>query len=150
MSLVEELRKTLFGARAIAGQLGFRPHTVAIIQTSWSGAHTGEGSSTESVIPITEGGGQPPKVRSLKDDEVAVGQLPQGTLEIGPVTPSFPGGGTDLSYLTGANLDRGDERFVLITGPSAPNGSRYRVVSVNTDKALRYMIRAVPVQQGGT
>jgi hypothetical protein len=150
MSLADSLKPTQFAARSIAGRLGFRPHSVALVAVSTSGTHTGDGSRTEIETEIVESGGQPCRVRWLKDDEVALGQLPMGTVEVGPITPSHTGGGTDLDLLTGADLSDGQVRLLRITGPNHPNGADYTIKSVSADKALRYMVTAVPVgSQGG-
>jgi hypothetical protein len=86
-----------------------------------------------------------PKIRWLKEDEIAVGGLLAGSVEIGPITPLHQGGGTDLTALQGADLNTGDVRMLRITGPKHPTGADYRVTSLQADKALRYMIRAEPV-----
>ncbi len=144
MSLVNELRKTLFAARSIAGRLGFRVHTVALVKRYAIGQHTGD-IDMSSLLPITEQDGYPPKTVWLDDETLALANLGAGSVDVGPITPSFPGGGTDLSKLTGANLDTGDTLHLLITGPNHPEGALYRIKEVRADKALNYRIRAVPV-----
>ena len=145
MALVDELRKTLYSARAISGQLGFRTHTVAIVNVGLQGTHTGDGARAEWVTPITEAGGQPPKVRWLKDDERALGNMPAGTIAVGPITPAFTGGGTDLALLKGRDLTQGEVRTLRVTGPVHPDGYDYTIVAIKADKALNYVITAVPV-----
>lgn len=145
MSLADTLKPLLYNARAFAGQLGFRPHSVAIVTGAWSGSHTGDGTETETSVAITEAGGQPPKTHWLSDEQLAVGALPRGTVEIGPITPSFAGGGTDLASIAGTALARGETIHVRITGPNHPSGALYRLINVNADKALNYMMRAQPV-----
>jgi hypothetical protein len=144
-SLVPSLRKTLYSARSIAGQLGFRIHTVSVVIARTGGPRTGDGGRWERVTPITEAGGQPPKVRWLKDEEKALGSLPDGTVEIGPITPEFTGGGTEANVITGDNIEEGAVMLVRITGPQHPEGADYRVTARTLDRALRYMLRAVPV-----
>ncbi len=84
-------------------------------------------------------------MRWLKDDEIALGQLPKGSATVGPITPSFSGGGTDLDLLNGTDLNVGQVRLLRITGPNHPNGADYTIKGVSADRALRYMITAVPV-----
>lgn len=146
MTLADDLMATVLAGRGIAGELGFRPHTVAIVSESYLG-HTGEDPANTDETPIVEGGGQPPKVRWLKDDEIALGNLAGGTIEVGPITPAFAGGGTDLSVLAGS-LERGAIRYVRITGPKHPDGASYRITEIRAERALRYIIRAVPVANG--
>lgn len=145
MTLAAELLPDVYEARAIAGELGFRPHTVAIVVVSTPGLHTGDGTRTEVVTPITEANGQPPRVRWLKDEDLALGQLPLGTVEVGPITPAFAGGGTETDLLTGADLSVGEVRLLRITGPNHPNGADYTIRSVTADRPLRRVITAVPV-----
>jgi hypothetical protein len=145
--LAEKLRPTVYKGRAIAGKLGFRPYTVQLVTASWTGTHTGDGQRYDTFTPITEAESQPPKVRWLKDDEIAVGNIPSGTVEIGPITPAFAGGGTDLALLA-EELTRGSTRYVVITGPKHPSGARYRLTRIDAQRALRYMLRAEPVRPG--
>ncbi len=147
MTLAERLKRTVYKGRGIAGTLGFRAHTVAIVSESYSGQHTGESSANIDETPLVEGAGQPPKVRWLKDDEIALGNLAGGTIEVGPITPEFAGGGTDLDLLMG-QLERGATRYVRITGPKHTDGALYRIAEIRAERALRYIIRAVPVANG--
>lgn len=141
MTLRDDLLETVYDGRAIAGELGFRPHTAAIVVVSSSGAHTGDGSRTEIETSITEANSQSPRIRWLKDDECALGLLPMGSVTVGPITPEY----TSLSLLNGANMNPGDVRLLRITGPNHPNGGDYTIKSISADRALRYMITAIPV-----
>lgn len=151
MGLVNNLRKTLYRGRAIASKLDreFRAHSFSIITTSEQGTHTGDVPSLDRVQRITEAGGHNPKIRWLSDEEIAVGGYPgKGIAEVGPITPKFPGGGTDLSILTGADLQRRDTLQGEIKGPRHPNGQRYRIIEVKAEKAFQYMIRVASLDQG--
>jgi hypothetical protein len=141
LTLATDLLETVYEGRAIAGELGFRPHSAAIVIVSSSGFHTGDGSRTEIETAITEADGQSPRIRWMKDDEVALGLLPKGSVEVGPITPEY----TSLSLLNGADMNDGDVRLLRITGPNHPTGADYAIKGVSADRALRYMITAVPV-----
>lgn len=144
----DRYRAIAYRARAIAGeQHGLRPHTASIIQTIWSGAHTGDGSRSETETAIVEAGGQPPKIRWLNDEALALGNLAKGSVQVGPITPLFSGGGTDLVAIQGTALLAGDTLHVRITGPKHPTGALYRITKVDEDRALRYMITAEPVSE---
>lgn len=145
MTLRDDLLPTLWSVRSIPGQLGIRPHTVEVVKAVWRGAHTGDGQVYETVTAITESGGFPPKVRQLSSEELAVGALPAGTIEIGPITPDFPGGGTSLTTLGGSDLFDGNTFQLRITGPMHPDGAIYRVTKSSADRALHYTIQAQPV-----
>jgi hypothetical protein len=147
MTLADDLLPTVLAGRAIAGTLGFRPYRVYIVAESYTGPHTGESLANIDETEIVEGSSQPPKVRWLKDEEIAVGNLAGGTIEVGPITPEFAGGGTSLELLAG-ELDRGATRHVRIVGPKHPDGARYRITEIRAERALRYTIRAVPVANG--
>lgn len=144
MTFASSLYPMLARVRAIPGQLGLRPHTVSVVSRSWSGGQTGEGDETVVNVPIVEADGRPPKVRWLSNEEIALGGLPSGSVQIGPITPSFSDGGTNLSDLDGSDLETSDTRQLRITGPQHPNGALYRVKALNADSALHYTIVAVP------
>ncbi len=149
MSLVTELRKTLYAARSIAGRLGFRVHTVALIQHYSMGEHTGDVDLSKT-IPLTEQDGYAPKTVWLNDEQLALSGLGRGTVDIGPITPEFPGGGTSLGSLDARDLATGDTLHVLITGPNHPEGAVYKVVDIKADKALNYRMRATPVSSNNS
>lgn len=141
MTLRDELLPIVYDARGIAGELGFRTHTAAIVVASTSGTHTGDGSRTETVTALVEGNSQPPRIKWLKDDEVALGQLPKGSVTVGPITPTY----TSLDLLNGTDMNDGEVRLLRITGPNHPDGADYTIHGVSADRALRYMITAYPV-----
>lgn len=145
MTLAEDMLSVVYEGRSLAGEEGFRVHSVALVEVLNSGSHPGTASGESVVTAITEANSQPPKVRWLKDEEVAVGALGPGTIEVGPITPLFDGGGTDLTKLQGADLATNDQLYLLITGPKHPTGAYYRITDLQCERALRYMIRAAPV-----
>jgi hypothetical protein len=144
MTLADDVIEDVYEGRSIAGEEGFRVHTVAIVVVTTPGPHTGDGVRVENVTPIVEANGQPPRVRWLKDDEIALGQLPLGSVEVGPITPLFAGGGTDTDLLNGANLSPGQVRLLRITGPNHPEGADYTIVGVKAERPLRRVITAKP------
>lgn len=139
MSFAEDIRATLTSIRAIPGQYGLRPHSVTIVRVSFSGDHTGDGAVYDNETPITEGDGQPPKVRWLNQEELALGSLPNGSCTIGPITPVV---GLDLSLLS--NVLTGGTVALRIVGPQHPNGALYRITQVNADRGLHYTLVAKP------
>jgi hypothetical protein len=145
MTLADDLKPIVYSARAIAGNLGFRVHSVAMVYAETDGEHTGDGARSETVTSLLEAEGQSPRVRWLNDEEIALGQLAMGAIEVGPITPLHNGNGTDIDLLTGADMTDGQVRLLRITGPNHPSGADYRITSVSADRPLRYMIRAVPV-----
>jgi hypothetical protein len=145
MAFAQRLLKTLDRIRAIPGRMGLHVYSVQVLVGAWSGAHTGDGTETQSITLLTNTG-QNPRVRWMNDEEIAVGQLHQGTAEIGPFTPPFLGGGVDARSF-GALLNRGETIHVVITGPSHPTGAKYRVLHAHQESALGYKVKAEPVTE---
>lgn len=123
-------------ARGIPGLIGLRPYSVAIVTDNWGDDHVGEnGSSFQSNrVPITEQGGQPPKVEFDDEDD-----LTKGICTIGPITPPYSGGGIALATLQRRVLS-GQEAYVFLTGPKYPSGARFAVREVRTAKALHWTL----------
>lgn len=144
-TLAERLKRPIFKVKGLVGKLGFRPHTVTLLQGYRASLRTrGEVVRT----PIVEGDNQPPKVRWLKDEEIAVGGLAAGTVEIGPITPLFAAGGTDIRELQGKGLTPGDDILIWLEGPMVPHGAAFEITSILAHKALRIMLQCKPVEQG--
>jgi hypothetical protein len=123
---------------------------VAIIVGAWSGSYVGRGDKTETLVAITERGGQPPKVRFLNEEALALSgsvgdQLRQGACTVGPITPDYTGGGTALSELIPA-VTTHQTVHVMLTGPAYPNGAKFLVKKVETDRALHWTLTCEPVE----
>lgn len=127
--------------RAIPGQLGWRPYTLTIETRTWSGAEIGEGTETVTLTPITEQYGQPPKIRWLDTEQLALGGYERATIEIGPMTPAYPGGGILASTLEPHNLPNNTVVQYKLVGPAYPTGVYCRIVSFNHDFAGHFTLR---------
>jgi hypothetical protein len=136
MTLADDLKPVLYEARAIMGELGMRPYRIFMLHDYYSDGQWLGPEKTE----ITELGGQPPKMVTETFQDLPPGAKPPDVRIVGPITPVFPGGGTDLSEWIAA-IDDNQTRHFLAVGPDCPDGKKYRVLSINTDKALRYMVR---------
>ncbi len=141
MSLRDDLLPVINEVRAIPGLLGFRPYTVAIEVITWSGSERGEGTKTTTTTPITEAGGQPPRVRWLDNEEIALGGYDKPTVEVGPITPDFSDGGTSLATLKARAAEPNSEVYYVLTGPDFPSGARFVLVADTSDRPLRYMVK---------
>lgn len=144
MSLADDLKPMLTSIRAIPGELGLRPHSVTLVESSWSGAHSGDGTRTDVQTAFLETG-QNPKVRWLGDDELAMAGLASGAVDIWPIT-SDHAAIARLADMRGDDLSDSDARYLLITGPKAPNGARYRIAGITAHMAMHYKLRAIPVE----
>lgn len=142
MAFLDDLRSIATRARAIPGSLGLRPYTVAVLRRAWSGEHLGEGMRVETTTALTEHDGQPPKVRWLSSEQMALAGYEQATIEIGPMTPQGADGGVLLSDLTASDVGRRTEVFFVITGPEFPDGAKFVAVNVRHDRAIHYTVRA--------
>lgn len=147
MPSADRLKAILYRTRAIPSRYGLRPIHVAVELGSWSGPNTGRGSRTAWLYPITEANGASPKVREVSTEELALSDIGKGALTIGPITPDFSGGGTPLARLKPA-LEAGQSIHVVITGPGyPPNGSRFMIKSLNTDRGLHWTLTVSPVAE---
>lgn len=143
-NLVDKLKPVVYRARSIIGILGFRQDRVFLL-TDWyapDGVWEGYANKRE----IVEARSQPPKVHQVTFQDVPFGAHTPDIIDIGPVTPAFPGGGTDLDDFL-APVEAGDVRHILRVGPSCPDGKKYRILRILTEKSLRYMIRAQDAEQ---
>lgn len=145
MALADDLKAIVWSVRAIPNQLGLRPYSVSLVSGINLGDHTGDAAGSYPEIPIVESGGAPPKCRQLSDEEVAMANMGAGLWKIGPFTPYFATGGTDIADLLGKNLDRGDTQYVKLTGPAYPSGALFRIAKVEHDHALHYELTVAPV-----
>ncbi len=143
----DRYRAIAYQYRNLPGKHGLREHTVSVVTATTDGTHVGDGAITETESELVERGGYPPKVRWLNDEEIALasGALGRGAVSIGPITPTFSGGGTSLSLVDGSTLSVDDVRLIRIVGPKHPSGADYRVKSISEDRALHLTVVAEPV-----
>ena len=142
-SFADDMRGLADDIRAIPGALGLYEHAVTLLWDTWTGDQPGQGTVTEQATALLVGG-QNPKVRWLSEKEIAIGGLPSGTIEIGPLTPGHSAGGMDIASLLGTAKAQGDLRLVHIIGPRLPAGARHRVSQVKLDRALRVILQVDP------
>lgn len=143
----DSLRRLAHSIRAIPDrQFGIRPYTVSVVLRTWSGSYTGDGSPTDTETSVTEANGAAPKVRWLDGEERALNDLPEGSLEVGPITPDFAGGGTSIGTLTQTAASSQDEVLWKVTGPEFPSGALFRVADVTSHRALHYTVRLKPLE----
>lgn len=145
MTFADDIKATLTSIRSIPGQMGLRPYSVKTVVRCAHGdldSLSLESGYTETETEITEAGGYPPKVRQLSDEERTHWGFSRGSYRVGPITPAHTGGGTELSALM-REEDWRDKLFVVLTGPEWPNGARFRVVDVESDRALHYTLTVV-------
>jgi hypothetical protein len=148
-TIADSLRGLANDIRAIPGQFGIRPYTISVTTRTRSGTYGLQGGAANSTTAITEADGQPPKVRWLNDEEIALGSLPRGAVRVGPITPSHTGGGgADFATITGQDNDETEILYYTLTGPDFPNGAKYKLSQAHSDRALHYTLVLTPVEPG--
>lgn len=146
MTIADTCKQLAYDIRAIPGQFGIRPYTVAVINSTLAGTAGLTGTITGVTTAITEANGQPPKVRFLDDEERALSDVGKGTIEVGPITPNNSAGtGTLLSALNNSSGAELSHLHFLVTGPEFPNGRRFRLVGQKTDRAIHFKVTLTPV-----
>lgn len=140
MGFRDDIRDLCFQLRAIPGRdFEIRPYTVQVVTRQWSGSEPGEGVETVAAQFITESDNQPPKVRFLNDEEIALGGYNEATVEVGPITPDFPGGGTSITTL-GQDPPANTLFDYILTGPEYPSGAIFRLKGIKSDKTFGYFV----------
>lgn len=141
MSLADDLKPILDNARAIAGDLGFRPFSVSVRVQDWSGGQAGKGTMVETITPLTVGNGQNVKVEQVSQRDIFLsGGLYQALDLKVTVTAGYSGGGVaiatfDPPVVKGRNVD-----FKLI-GPGLPaTGAYFNKIGQDVSSALTYRI----------
>ncbi len=146
MGFRDDMRAIAYNLRSLAGDpYEIRPYTVKVVTRTWTGNVIGEGSELVATTTITEANGQSPKVRFLNDEQLALGGLPKGSIQVGPITPDFPGGGTTWETISGGGVEPGEMFHYILTGPEFPTGARFLLVGGNSDRAFRYMVTLRPL-----
>jgi len=144
----EDALVELYEGRGEPGEAGFRTHRLYRVEADWTGQHTGEGDNLETRDEIVEGGGQPPRMRPLKGEEIALGNLAAGSWLAGPITPAFPGGGTDPAMFATTG-PAGTELYFAIVGPSYPTGAKFRLADIDQSRPTRIMLTLSPSMNEG-
>lgn len=114
--------------RQIIDDLGFRQFRFEILTRTWSSGKIGSGTASDSY-------------RTISPNPKAVEQEGGRKLLVGPLTPSYGGGGYTPSELRAGDTAGTQTRW-KVTGPfSSGKTSVWAVVSnIDTSKPLRYML----------
>ena len=140
---VDTWRAIAWAVRSIPSDFGLRPYSVSIVTGSWSGDHVGDGNKLDTLVPIYENGNSNPRVRFVNEEQRALGNLAIGACTVGPITPDHGSNGTALSDLLPA-VAAHETVHVIITGPSYPNGAKFTVKEVKTDRAIHWTLVCEP------
>jgi hypothetical protein len=150
MSAVNEWRELADDIRSIPGSddFGLRENACFLVTKKWTGERPGDGDEETTLTPLTVGG-QNPKIKFPNQRDVALGLMSLGEVMIGPLTPAFPGGGTNRAYFDGSLLSPAEGLVIRIVPPDGGDSSDYKVNYTNTDSALRVMIKCTNVTMSG-
>ncbi len=143
-TLADPWRAIAYSVRSLPAQFGLRQYSVSIVIGSWSGEHVGDGNELNSLEPILENGATNPKVRFMNEEQRQLSGLPLGSCTVGPITPNHGSSGTALTDLLPAVVAH-ETVHVVITGPAHPNGARFSVEEVKTDRAIHWTLICKPV-----
>jgi hypothetical protein len=137
VSFRTDLLATVEGVRALRGPAGLdiQTVTVTIVRRTWSGGRRGAGTATVAVLTALPAH---TKVREISQKLVAStgGRFELGDLRVGPITPSFTGGGFTPAELAPVGT-QGQEIVYVLAG--AITGD-YTAVDVDTAKAFSYFL----------
>lgn len=111
---------------------GLRQYSVLVRVNTWAGG-TLPGAQGASKTPVDTPllvDGKRPNVEQLSQrDILASGGLYQDQdLKVGPLTPPFPGGGTELAAFEPPVTGSGTEVLFKVTGPAYPGGAWFKRV----------------------
>lgn len=136
MTLRDSLLSTVDKIRGIPDTLGVRLYTVTIRVRTWTGARPGIGSGVDadSVFWVDGGTHKPRVVQVTSRDVIASGGMYQDQdLKVGPVTPSYSGGGVSVDAIDPPPGVSPAEVFFKIVGPGMESGgSWFKKINTNT------------------
>jgi hypothetical protein len=125
MSLRDDLLPVFDDARTLIDELGLRTSRVILRTRSWDGGSVRMGDADDTDLELVPR----PKVR----------ESAPGYITVGPITPTYPGGGYTAEQLFPENtLEENEERFWVVIGLDGEERS-YRVASIDSRRAFRLM-----------
>lgn len=143
MAFADSIKPLLRSVRAIPGQFGLRKHRV-YLRTRTGAYEFGQNNETTET-ELVEGDNQPPKVEQLGDEALALNQLAQGSLRIGPITTPDGLIGLSEDAVKGAGLQDYETLAVRVVGPMGD--SLYSIKSRKMDKAMHWILTVEPLSE---
>lgn len=150
MTAADRARAAADRGRRVVDALGLRETTVTVVVEQWSGP-VGVAASVLQSAPATTLVPNPRVVVTAWTSSAfgggAVGgrsaPLVAATVAIGPITPSYPGGGYDADALDPAPSDPSQRVYLVLAGGAFdPAGERFVVTRVDKPTALRRVLTA--------
>ncbi len=142
MSTVSDALSILDNARATLADVGLCPYRAFVRVTTWSEGRIGQGASTTITTELVVARNRPPKVELVTDkDVVAGGLMSEARYKIGPLTPSYAGGGTTIDTLDPPTSEAPAETHYILLGPGLPaEGMLCKKVGDAYDSPFRYTV----------
>jgi hypothetical protein len=125
MSLRDDLLPVFDDARTLIDGLGLRTSRVILRTRSWDGGSVRMGDYSDTDLELVPR----PKVREASP----------GRITVGPITPTYPGGGyTAAQLFPDDTLEGNEERMWIVIGLDGEE-REYRVASIDSRRAFRLM-----------
>lgn len=144
MTLRDDLLGDIDDIRGIPGELGLRLFTVTVLTRASVGARPGVGSSVDATATLAVARGSfDARVRNLTSKDVIAsgGLYTDQDVKVGPFTPPFDGGGTEISVFDPASTGSGLEVYFKITGPGySADGDWFKRIASDTSKPFAYTL----------
>ncbi|GAC1576991.1 MAG: hypothetical protein NVS3B7_10140 [Candidatus Elarobacter sp.] len=119
--------------RGVRGLLGLSNYTVKVVTKTWTGARPGIGTPTTTTTQLFVGLSQNPRVLPISSNDVVAsgGKYSAGDLRVGPLTPSYTGGGVaDGTINPTAAAGVVESISYIVEGPgTAVGGDKYNRVA---------------------
>lgn len=113
-----------------------RPTTVRIRTRTWAGGRRGsDGPTTDTDVTLTP----TPKVREVNQRDIAAsaGRYILGDVKVGPITPTYPGGGYTMEQLAPTITEGGIEIIYVLAGGVE---GEYARVDLATDRTHSWFL----------
>ncbi len=136
MTFRDSMNRLAANVRRVPVRLDERPTTVTIRTRTWAGGRRrADGGSTDVDVVLTP----TPKVREVTTRDIAAsaGRYVLGDVKVGPITPTFPGGGYTQAQLAPPTTDSGVEIIYVLEGNE--NGE-YTRVTLTSDRSHSWFL----------
>lgn len=135
MNFADSLKPRISRIRDIPALISIRPFRVFIVKSKRDGNYSLEGNKTETHFELLNYAKQP-KVRQISPENIALLNLENNALEVGPVTTN-----ETIESILGTEKESQIRFLVVYQGKEF----FYRLNSVKRDRALHYMFVISPM-----
>lgn len=144
MTIVSDALAALDAGRALLDDAGLCPYQVFVRERTWSGQRTGLANATfvDEDTELTVADGRRPQVQQVQQQALVAPGSPiqRARFEVGPLTPSYEGGGVATSTIQPSG-NTTKELFFVVFGPGLPDtGLLCRQVGLDASSPFRITI----------